>query len=482
MMNEGKMSRRTWHRLYVAAVAVLIAAAILFMNLAGSLLENKFNLSADFSRSAVFTLSEETLKMISDLDEDVLLYAVYKNNAHDVTVEQMLKAYDRASGRIVSRVLDPVDDVEALLPFTKDGTTVTSGSMIVSNAQKDRFIVLDYYDFYIVGGSGITGIQGEQSISSAILHLTRSGTPRVIFMNAHGDTSIASVPAFATHLVASGYELFQSQDVFNEQFAGMLNPELDILVYNSPNTDLEDAEADVLADYVKRGGHVLFYMDYSRSVDNDMGISLTYAPFVNFNRLFEAAGMQLNSDLILVPEEAANLGSITRFNAAVSDESLLKGDAKELVFSECASISVTGTAQPLATSPDAAYGKQIKEGMQSLERQEEDSSGSHCVCAAGGIGEGRIVLFGTSSVLQSGFGLQGNREFAVRLMNAVSGESENPVIPPVTITNGKLRIQSVSQQVMLIVFVVGVLPLAVLLAGVCVLWRRRMRTWRVKHD
>ncbi|NLF26352.1 MAG: hypothetical protein GX592_00525 [Clostridiales bacterium] len=481
-----RIGRRTRHRLYVLLIVALALAALVFLNLAGDLLENKFGLSADFSRSAVFTLSEDTRRMLSKLKEDVLLYAVYENDAGDATVEQMLRAYDRASEHVSSAVLDPVDDVEALLPFAKSGAAVGSGSIVVSDARRSSFIVLDYYDFYLVGSGGVTGIQGEQSISSAIRHLGNASTYRAVFMNAHTEESISSVPAYATHLMASGYGLFQSADVFSEAFGSLLNARDDVLVFLSPSGDLEAGEADALIAHVERGGSALFFLDYSRGVDGGQGISLVFDSFPNFDRVLAAAGMRLRPELVLVPPEAAALGSITRFGASPAENTWLTGGAVAdgAILSECAPLSIVdaGRAQPLLKSPDASYTKRIGRDLEALDRQSGDPVGAQYVAACGRIGEGMIAVVGTSSVVKAHIAAEANRRFSIGLVGALLRDAGNPVIMPVSTQDGSLKLTSVAQQMLVIALVVGALPLAVLLAGAAALHRRRARSGRAKHD
>ena len=475
-----RVGRQLRHRLYVAAVALLAAAGIVLLNMSAGLLESKFDWSADFSRSGVFTLSEDTRRLLSGLTEDVELYAVYENDTRDVTVEQLLRAYDRASERVTSRAVDPVDDVDVLLPFTRDGAAVSSGSIIVSNAARDSFQILDYYDFYLVGANGITGVQGEQSVSSAIRHLNDAVQRRAIFMNAHTETTIASVPAFATHLSASGYGLFQSTDPFSAEFASMLNPESDMLVFLSPNSDLESGEADAIIDYVRRGGSVMTFMDCARSVDNSFGIALQYGTFENFDRVFAEAGMELNLELVLMPEAKATLGSITRFSASAAEGGLDGADG--VVMSESATIALSGDARPLLLCPADAYSKRIEPGMSDLARAAGDEAGVRCVSAVGSIGEGRVALTATSSAVTGYFGEAGNRGFVMKLAAALLNDGDNIVIPPVSTGSGTLKIRTFPQQVLLIVLTAGVLPLAVLTAGGLTLYRRRRRSGRMEHD
>lgn len=480
MRNISNRSLR--HRLYVGLLALLVCVIIVFVNLSGGVLENKFDWCADFSRSGVFTLSEDTRKLLSGLEEDVLLYAVYENGAQDMTVEQMIGAYDRSSERVHSQVLDPVDDVDLLLPFTRDGAAVSSGSIIVSDAARENFHILDYYDFYLVGANSITGVQGEQSISSAISHLDGGAQRRAIFMNAHADTSIASVPAFATHLSASGYALFQSTDAFSADFGAMLNPEYDMLVFLSPTGDLEDAEADAVIDYVRRGGSVLAFMDYARSIDGGMGISLVYDEFTNFARVFAEAGMQLNHELVLMPEADAAQGSITRFGASAVNNGLTDA-AEDVLLSESAVIDIldSAAAQPLLMSPASAYSKGISKEM-SLEQSDTDEAGARCVAACGRIGEGRIGLVGTSSAAMLYFGNEDNCRYLMKLTGALLNDADNPVILPVSTGSGTLRLTTSGQQILLIAMVAGVLPLAVLVAGAIVIRRRKKQSGRAAHD
>ena len=94
-MNAAKNSiRRLFGRRLrpISSIVLVIVVAVIFLlNLGLSALENTFAFSADLSANQIFTLSEDSLSVLSGLTKDIYLYPVYSSGNRGVILLQLLK-------------------------------------------------------------------------------------------------------------------------------------------------------------------------------------------------------------------------------------------------------------------------------------------------------------------------------------------------------------------------------------------------------
>jgi ABC-2 type transport system permease protein len=195
------------HSRYVWVVSVLTALIFSVGLVAANLLEKKWVLAADLSRSAVFSLSGETREMLDGLGDDVMLYGIYDSGSKDETVIQLLRTYEHYSDRVGFEMVDPVRQPMELQPFS--GAELEQGDVIVSNAAKDRFRVLGYYDFYMTDGTAVSGICAEQSIASAIHYVGGGKQNRLLLATGQGELTPQTMAVFIADMMARGFSVLQ---------------------------------------------------------------------------------------------------------------------------------------------------------------------------------------------------------------------------------------------------------------------------------
>jgi ABC-2 type transport system permease protein len=473
----GSVQYRRRHTRYVMLIAAILAVIVVLCNLIVGVLENKFGLMGDFSRSSVFSLSDEGKAYIGALSDDIVIFGAYENGSRDNTIIGLLQAIDRASEHISFELVDPVDSVAALSPFMLSGQVIASGTVVVSNAEKTRFKLLDYYDLYLIGESGISGVTAEQSVLSAI-HYVRTGVAgKLLLVTGLGERSPSDIADYIVGAMTRNFTVSQLE--LSADALAQVSNSTDVLVFAGPERDLTDEQYNLVRAFIADGGKAVFYMDNAKSVENGAGISLTKDSLTNFRRLFEQANLKLNNDLVLVPETNATMGSITAFSPTLVKSVLDVGATdNNLYVGECGSIELVdnkaGNAAYVAVSPAGCYAKEITENLSTLEQEAGDRTGLFAVGALARLGDGAIYLAGSSSFITvEGMQHSDNRTLALKLLSALIGDSDNPVIQPTLTVYGTLAISTAGEQVALSILVLGVLPLLVLISGFVVTRRRR---------
>lgn len=466
----AKSPDRYRHNAYVLCVTAILVVCLAAWGLVALKLQDGFGLAGDFSRGSTFSLTKQTKSALSELSENVALFAVYERDAKDTTIVSLLESFDRASAKVNFKIIDPVRAPRELLKLNLENG-VSSGSVVVASEATGRVRVLDQYSLYLMGENGIVGINAEQSVSSAIHYVTGGSEASLLLVTGHGEAEAQQYAQFITDSAARGFaiKLLEGADWDYRTISRG-----DIPVFVSPQEDLTARERDTLIEFLGGGGSVAFFMDNSRGVDGGMGIKLGKTELANFNAVFERFGLSLKRDLLLVPPEKTVLGSVTAFRPIPATMALFDvGIHGVMAVSECSSISVSGGAGAAVVSPSECYSKKI-DGLADLEKDANDPAGPFVVAAFGN-NDGRLFLAGTSSFITGGaFAYGGNRAFALSAASALADDEGNPVVPTKIISDGKLNIDSLSQQLMLTALSVLVLPVLVTVIGFAVL-RRRMR-------
>ncbi len=478
-MGEGKRCEkyRYRHLKYITIVTVIIAIIVVLFNLIAVEIENKFGIVGDFSRTSMFSLSDDSKAYINQMNDDIIIYGAFEHGKRDNTIIGLLRAFDRASDNITFKLVDPVSSVVELSPFVLSGQPITSGTVVISNADNTKYKVLDYYDFYLIGESGIMGITAEQSIISAIHYVQKGMAGNLLLVTGHNEREPSAIADFIVGSMVRNFSV--SNFEITEEAMAKVSEKSDVMIFSGPEKDLTDDEYRLLSKYLLGGGKAIFYMDKAKSVDNGAGIRLINDSMTNFRQLFAQAGLTLNNDLVLVPEVSARLGSITMFNPVLNKSALDMGTLdNNLYVSECSSVKIAdnkpNNAVYVAISPAGCYAKEVSEKMSTLDQEPSDRVGSFPVSALAKLGEGTIYLAGSSSFI-TGSAMQNsdNKKLALKLPSIMLGDTDNPVIHPTLIGSGQLDISTFSEQIMISILVLGVIPLIVLITGLVVTRRRK---------
>ena len=85
---------------YRVLCAVAALAAVVCLNVLAQSLQRRFHLQADLSYNALTTLSDSTLSILHDLQEDITLYVARVDGIADTQVESVAEQYALDSSRI----------------------------------------------------------------------------------------------------------------------------------------------------------------------------------------------------------------------------------------------------------------------------------------------------------------------------------------------------------------------------------------------
>ena len=288
--NNGACVRR---RLRLCAIALGLVLALVLCNLLVALLPWRTR-SFRIGGQTAFQISAPTKIALSGLQEDVQLYLITEDGelSFDRDLYTLLKGYDEMSDRITLRVVSNKAEPEFL---TSRGYSLSEESgiaFLVESSRRSRLIDLeDAYTYYCVVssdgeelsmtftpeefsiyGSSFVGSSGtveahfdaEYLITNAISFVLEESVPTVAVLK--NDVVLSVDEAILQRLERSNYEI---------EWIGSVE-ELDakkheLLLYNTPKSDLEVREADALRAYLAAGGDLFLTSYYGAGVFQNLG-------------------------------------------------------------------------------------------------------------------------------------------------------------------------------------------------------------------
>ena len=373
----------------------------------------------------------------------------------------------------------------ALLTRFSGGTSgVSSDSLIVFCEETNRWRILNPSEFISLsmdpetGNYSYAGYTYERAITSALMYVTRDEIPRIVILQGHGELDGTTLKAFDTLMTDNHYEV-----VYQRLADADYTPEPgDLLVFFSPMRDLTPAEMEKLQAFINLGGSLLFTCDYTDPIDE----MPNYASLLRLYGFHPLEGIvvadaadgnsyynQIRIDLI---PEMKSTDVTTDLVASGADTVLLPGSrAFEMPGETDRNLMVFTVLQ----SGESAYLKRLSADMTSVEREEGDAEGPFALAlqaqrATGGGYISKAFIIGSSGMMteEQIYAMTDAQQLIIRMMEYLTGQSginlnimaRNAVRPALSARGNGMGS-----------LIVTAMPLAVLLAAVIVLMKRRNR-------
>ena len=176
---------------YSAAMSVVVIAIVVVLNLIVGQIPSKYT-EFDISTGKLYTIGDETKKVLKNLDEDITIHYIVQSGNEDSTVEKLLNQYQENSSKIKVEKVDPVTSPNYTSQFTED--QVSENSLIVSSSKRNKEI--DYGSMYesemdySTYQSKTTGFDGEGQLTSAIDYVLSDELPVVYYVTGHNEVSL----------------------------------------------------------------------------------------------------------------------------------------------------------------------------------------------------------------------------------------------------------------------------------------------------
>lgn len=245
----GKRSNRlTANALLVSVIAVGIAIAV------NIIIDNVPTARADLTAGKDFTLSEQTVNVLKDVDSkpDSItaygFYSIYVNSGtSQQTMEDLLKEYAAHTNKIHFEFVDPVQQPAKASEL---GFTQAYGSVVFDNGKKRE----------------TAASATEAEFTSALIRLYQNKTLTVGYLTGHGERNPEGFdqPGYSSVKDALTKDNYKFTAV--SLLTGTITiSDVTVLVIADPQAALTDKETASLQQYVDSGGRLMLLLDTDMS-------------------------------------------------------------------------------------------------------------------------------------------------------------------------------------------------------------------------
>ncbi len=236
-IKAGLSSRSTKFGTNAAFTTIFILGILIVLNI----LLGRINYRLDTTAAKQFSLADQTRKVLRRLDTDVKAIGFFKSG-NEFQAEELFKEYANISSRFKFEFVDP----DKKPGRAKRYNVRTYGTIVIEAMGKEEKI------------NKVT----EQELTNAMIKVTREGQKKVLFVQGHGEKEIG---VSDNQGLSKAKTALEEQNYLVEQqvIAQMdsIPADATVLVFAGPRSDMFPQEADMVKNYLDRGGKVMFMLD-----------------------------------------------------------------------------------------------------------------------------------------------------------------------------------------------------------------------------
>jgi ABC-type uncharacterized transport system involved in gliding motility auxiliary subunit len=416
----------------------------------------RYNLRWDFTENKIFTLSEQSQTIITQLKQPLEVF-VFDRNINP-KVEQLLQNYSRYSQQFKFKFINPEQEIGIAQQFGVQSL----GEIYLQYGNKKQKLNVSNNTV----GQPLTEIQ----LTNGIEKIKRDRPINIYFLQGHGEASLELVEGGVAQAVTNLKDKGNKVQELNLASTGKIPDNANLIIIAGATRKLLTAEVTSLQKYIDAGGNLLLLL----APNTDLGI----------NTLLQTWGIELDNRLIV---DGSGAGNIMGFGPGVAIVNNYGNHPITVSFRN--GISIFPESRPLKTqnkqgidsTPLAITNKQTwaESDLTSEEisfNPAQDLSGPLNIAIALNRSKpksARIVVFGSSTFAANGwFEQQLNGDIFLNSVSWLIGEDqENLSIRPKEAANRRLNLSSM--QGTIISWIMWIMPLIALITAGILWWQRR---------
>ena len=478
--------RTTRYGANTAVLVILVIGILAFANMIGS----RFTQRYDTTANKRFSLADLSVSVLDELEQDVHIVGFFRSGGPDATnrhlLDDMLNQFQYHSEHITYEFIDP--DLEPSI--ARQYNISAYGTVVFESEGKTEHI-----NRYL-----------EESVTNALVKVTREGQKNIYFLEGHGEHNVNLTDQAGYNRIM---QLLENQSYLVKSFSLLNEVEVpadcNVLVVAGPRTNLVGSEQEAIRDYLDRGGRALFLLNPDYPVESaDLSELLArWKVRIGENVVIDESAVGrlpgMNEYMPAVMQYPAHpitrpLGNTVSFfplvrsvePASASDDTVeiqtiamtgarswaetsLPGSPEEAMEYVPALDPVTDEPGPvsIAVAITAVPRALPRRDMATLTPQEMAMRPEEHEIKT------RVVVVGNSSFASNAYiMLPGNGDLALNILNWLAQEEDLLAIRP---KSSDTRLVQISLSQMRDIFIItGILsPIGILIAGVMVWWRRK---------
>lgn len=249
-------------------LTVVFIAFVFIINLVAGVLTEKYNWYADLTEEQLYTISDESFRLLEDMDEPVKIIFLtpldqLDSDSYVKNIKTLALEYEEKFDNISIEYIDMKRNPELVRKYKRDYSL--RDTTIIVESEK-RFAAFDMAECFVYtqnndGSYSYYAFNGEYRFTSSLMKVTREVMPIVGFVTNHGE----EIPtAFKQLFTDSGFDV-QLVDLMQ----GTIPEETEILIMVNPQSDITGAESEEtgksevtkLNSYLGQGKDLMIFVD-----------------------------------------------------------------------------------------------------------------------------------------------------------------------------------------------------------------------------
>ena len=409
---------------------------------------------ADLTQEKVFTLSEQSKALLSELRSPITIYAFVKGG-QDPRAEDLLKTYHHYNpGLVRYELVDPNQRPDLA----------------------EKYGIRRYGVFIVTDGSQFRMAEEalEESVTNAMLGLLKTRDRVVYLLEGHGergvqDGSEEGLKAFMDQLEREGFRVKSLLLASVEKVPDDAN----VLAVIGPKKPFLNEEIERIKAYLDKGGKLYLCLDPNTQT--------------NLEPFLASLGVETGNDIVIDMQLRLFQGPVLGLDPIVQDyemHPITKSLTGRTLFSMVRSIRPKRplpkgvSAEPIVKTSPASWAEtdilRVLEKSEATMEEGKDVQGPIPIAVAWQKGDARMVVFGDSDFLKNAFF---NKLFNADLaLNGMNWLGENTTLLTIRPKGGKAAFLFLTPAQIDTIFVFGVLIIPQLLFALGLIvwdWRRR---------
>ncbi|MCX7829656.1 MAG: GldG family protein [Acidobacteria bacterium] len=445
----------------------------------------------DMTFSGEFSLSPETKKFLRNLKDEIEVFVLLPigDESYD-RVERLLTAFRTETSKIKVEYLDPERDRDRYELILKKYSVTTPNSVVFANkdrskwVEKDQFLEYDFSSYQFDGNAKLKNFKGEGAFLNAMYEVVDPKKPKIYFTTGHGERkdyeeNNRGIYLFKERLSKEGALTSDLQTLGLSK----IPEDASLVIVASPQKPFTKEEADVLENYLDKGGALFLFLDPLVEEGKDLLFGRT-----GLEEMCSRHGIELLDGLIVDPEASLLSGRAqTFFGVNYSSHSittdLMKNKypilfilARPLKLQE--PVNKDFKSEVLISTSGAAWAETNLKNLKEVKKDPDDPQGVLTLSAVSYSEKNkksRMVVVGDCDIISEGAFLSqlgGNSIFALNCVRYLVQQEERISIPPKEIKNKSIVLTSTQLATNFVILVI-LLPFAVALIGVFVYFSRK---------
>ncbi len=455
---------------YSFVMAVIVLAIVVAINVFVSYLPKSVT-QFDISAAKLYSLTSSSKSVVGNLNKDVKVYWVCQSGKESTVIEKLLNVYDSLSDKLTVEKKDPDTYPTFAKKYTSD--TVTNNSIIVESGDKSRYI--SYESMYNMdmgqqyqGASAAKSFNGESLITTAIDYVVKDELPQVYVLSGHSEAEISTTMTAA--LESANMETTEFS-LLNED---KIPEDADMILINSPASDLSEKEVEILEKYIDDGGHIIVLSGPKKD-----------ATLTNFEGLLNYVGVSTTEGIVIDTSRESYAFDYPYFllptiqNSDITSALLDEGSYVIMPISKGMTIDNSNseyTVTSLLDSSATSYSKKAGYSLSTYEKENGDVDGPFSLAVAAENGkEGSLVWIASDFLLDeqyNSYSSGANSDFFLNALSWKMDKTTNLGIKSKSLDYNYLTI-SASAATLIKIIMIGVIPVGYLLYGIDEVVRRR---------